>query len=124
MALWDTVKKGAEEGFEALKESMAVFVAEAGKQGKIIKKRVELSSVQSNVRKTFIRLGSLTYDLHGRRDPQILDNTEVKELIEQIDVYKARVRAIELEIEAMKREEGSKTPPEATDQESPPQSQN
>ena len=103
---------------------MALFVAEAGKQGKIIKKRVELSSVQNNVRKAFIRLGSLTYDLHGRREAQILDDTEVKDLISQIDVFKARVREIELEIEAMKREEGPKTPPEATDKESPPQSQN
>jgi len=124
MALWDTVKKGAEEGFEALKEGMASFMAEAGKQGKIIKKRVGLSAVQNNDRKAFIRLGGLTYDLHGRREPQILDDTEVKELIEQIDVFKARVREIELEIEAMKREEGSQTPPEAPDKESPPQSQN
>jgi len=26
MALWDQIKKGAEEGLEALKEGMAVFV--------------------------------------------------------------------------------------------------
>jgi hypothetical protein len=124
MALWDTVKKGAEEGFEALKESMAVFVAEAGKQGRIIKKRVELSSVQNNVRRTFIRLGSLTYDLHNRTEPRVLDDEEVKSLIAQIDAYKARVREIELEIEAMKNEEGSKTPPEGTGKETPPQTQN
>ncbi len=120
MALWDTVKKGAEEGFEALKGSMAQFVAEAGKQGKIIKKRVELSSVQSNVRKAFIQLGSLTYDLHSRREAVVLDDTEVQALIAQIDDYKARVREIELEIEAMKSEEGSKTPPEPPQKDSPP----
>ena len=120
MALWESVKKGAEEGFESLKESMTLFVAEAGKQGKIIRKRVELSAVQNNVRKAFIRLGTLTYDLHTRREPQVLDDTEVQDLIVEIDDYKARVREIELEIEAMKREEGSKKASEATGKEKPP----
>lgn len=120
MALWESVKKGAEEGFESLKESMTLFVAEAGKQGKIIKKRVELSAVQNNVRKAFIRLGTLTYDLHTRRETQVLDDTEVQDLITEIDDYKARVREIELEIETMKREEGSKKASEATGKEKPP----
>jgi len=108
MALWDGIKKGAEEGLEVMKEGMAIFVAEAGKQGKIIKKRVELSSLQNNVRKTFIRLGSSLYDDHSRGEKGVLEKGEVKELIAQIDQYKARVREIELEIEAIKREEGSK----------------
>jgi hypothetical protein len=120
MALWESVKKGAEEGFESLKESMTLFVAEAGKQGKIIRKRVELSAVQNNVRRAFIRLGTLTYDLHTRREPQVLDDTEIQDLIAEIDDYKARVREIELEIEAMKREEGSKKASEATGKEKPP----
>jgi hypothetical protein len=108
MALWDGMKKGAEEGLEVMKEGMALFVAEAGKQGKIIKKRVELSSLQNSVRKTFIRLGGSVYDLHNRGEEKVLEEDGVKELIAQIDEYKKRVREIELEIEEMKREEGSK----------------
>jgi DNA primase large subunit len=125
MALWDGIKKGAEEGLEAMKEGMAIFVAEAGKQGKIIKKRVELSSLQNSVRKTFIRLGSSLYDDYCRGEKAVLEKGEVRELITQIDQYKARVREIELEIEAIKREESSKaasaepgkdsTPPTAQD---------
>ena len=111
MALWDQIKKGAEEGLEALKEGMAVFVAEAGKQSKIIKKRVELSAVQNNVRKAFIRLGSVLYDLHVRGEEEIFQDAEVKDLIAQIDEYRARVREIELEIEAMKKEENSQKAP-------------
>ena len=108
MALWDGIKKGAEEGLEAMKEGMAIFVAEAGKQGKIIKKRVELSSLQSNVRRTFIRLGSFVYDGHSRGEKGVLEKDEVKEWIAQIDQCKARVREIELEIEAIKREVSTK----------------
>jgi len=110
MALWDQIKKGAEEGLEALKEGMSVFVAEAGKQSKIIKKRVELSAVQNNVRKVFIRLGSIIYDLHSRGERAFPEDPEVKDLIAQIDEYRARVREIELEIEAIKKEENSQRP--------------
>ncbi len=114
MALWDHIKKGAEEGLGVLKEGMAVFMAEAGKQSKIIKKRVELSAVQNSVRKNFIRLGSAMYDLHLRGEAEFLQDAEVKDLIAQIDEYRARVREIELEIEAAKREENSKKPSEGT----------
>jgi hypothetical protein len=112
MALWDMVKKGAEEGLEALKEGVAVFMAEAGRQSKIIKKKVELSAVQSNVGKTFIRLGSLVYDLHARGEQEVFRQEEIKNLIGLVDGYKARVREIELEIEAIKKEEKPQTPAE------------
>ena len=108
MGLWELVKKGAEEGLEALKDGVSVFMSEAGKTSRILKKRVELTSVQGNVRKTFIRLGSLAYDLHSRGEGEIYGNEEVKTLITQIEGYKTRVREIEAEIEEVKREEGRK----------------
>ncbi len=114
MALWDTIKKGAEEGLEAMKEGVAGFMAEAGRQSKIIKKKVELSSVQNNVRKTFIRLGSVVYDLHTRGEGEVFGQEEIKNLIGQVDGYKARVREIELEIEAIKKEEKPQPPAEVS----------
>ena len=112
MALWDLIKKGAEEGLEALKEGVSIFVSEAGKQSKILKKRVELSSVQNNVRKTFIRLGSLVYDMHTRGEKDVFGQADVKDLVNQIEGFKSRVREIEVEIEGIRKEEGPK-PPEA-----------
>jgi hypothetical protein len=120
MALWDMIKKGAEEGLEALKEGVAVFMAEAGRQSKIIKKKVELSAVQNNVRKTFIRLGSVVYDMHTRGEQEVFVQEEVKNLIDQVNSHKARVREIELEIEAIKKEEKNPTPAETSGKGSPP----
>ncbi|MDH4264572.1 MAG: hypothetical protein OEW45_02940 [Deltaproteobacteria bacterium] len=120
MALWDMVRKGAEEGLEALKGGVAVFMTEAGRKSKIIKKKVELSSVQNNVRKTFIRLGSAVYDIHTRGEQEVFGREDVKLLIDQVDSYKTRVREIELEIEAIKKEEGPKTPEEISGKESTP----
>jgi hypothetical protein len=120
MALWDMIKKGAEEGLEALKEGVSIFMAEAGRKSKIIKKKVELASVQNNVRKTFIQLGSVVYDINTRGEQEVFSREDVKSLIAQVDTYKARVREIELEIEAIKKEERLKTPAETSVKESPP----
>ena len=104
MSLWELIKKGAEEGLEVLKDGVAV----AGKASKILKKRVELTSVQSDVKKAFIRLGSLAYELHFKEDQEFYGNEEVKGLIAQIEDYKIRVREIEAEIETIRREERRK----------------
>lgn len=120
MALWEMIKKGAEEGLEALKEGVTILVAEAGKKSKILRKKMELSSIQNNVRKTFIRLGSAVYDFHQRGEQEVFSQAEVKSLIDQIEGHKARVREIELEIEAIKREEGPTAPTEVSGKDSAP----
>ena len=122
MSLWDLIKKGAEEGLEALKDGVSAFMAEAGKTSRILKKRVELTSVQGNVRKTFIRLGSLAYDFHSRGEREIYENEEVKSLFAQIEGYKNRVREIEAEIETIKKEEGEKGSQKKPKVKSPPPS--
>ena len=118
MTLWELIKKGAEDGLEAMKDGLSVFMAEAGKTRRLLKKRVELTSVQGDVRKAFIRLGALAYDLHSRDEKEILGHGEVKGLIAEVDACKARVREIEAEIEVLKKEEerkasqGSEQPPD------------
>ncbi len=101
MNLWEFIKKGAEEGLEVLKEGVWV----AGKTSRILKKRIELTSVQSNVKKVFIRLGSMAYELHSKGDEGFFGNEEVKDLIAQIERHKTRVREIETEVEITRRGE-------------------
>jgi hypothetical protein len=113
MTLWELIKKGAEDGLEAMKDSLSVFRDEAGKTSRILKKRVELTSVQGDVRKAFIRLGSLAYDLYSREEKEVLDHPEVKGLIAEVDGYKARVREIEAEIEVINKEEARKASQES-----------
>jgi chromosome segregation ATPase len=108
MTLWELIKKGAEDGLEAMKDGLSIFMAEAGKTSRILKKRVELTSVQGNVRKAFIHLGSVAYELQSREEPDIYAHEEVEELIAEIDGYKAKVREIEREIETIHTEEQKK----------------
>ena len=108
MTLWELIKKGAEDGLGAMKDGLTTFMSEAGRTSRILKKRVELTSVQGNVRKAFILLGSRAYDLHSRKEKDVYQNEEVQGLIAQIDGYQARVREIEAEIETIKKEEQQK----------------
>ncbi len=98
---WELIKKGAEEGLEVLKEGVSV----ASKTSKILKKEVELSSIQIHVRKAFIRLGSLAYEFHSEGGEDIYGDEEVKGLIAQIEGHKHKVRKIETEIETILRQE-------------------
>lgn len=120
MSLWDLIKRGAEEGLEALKDGVTVLMAETGKTSRILRRRVELTSVQGQVRKAFIRLGSLAYELHSRGDREILLNEEVKALLAQIEAHKARVRDIEAEIEKIIQEAKRKASEEASEKDSQP----
>ena len=104
MSLWEVIKKGAEEGMEVLKDGVSV----AGKTSKILKRRVELTSVQSNVQKLFTRLGSLAYQFDSKGEGDFYASDEVRDLVSQIEGHKIRVREIEAEIEALKREERPK----------------
>lgn len=98
---WELIKKGAEEGLEALKEG--VFVA--GETGKILKKEVELTSIQSHVRKAILQLGSLAYEFYSKEEEGFCGNREVKSLIGQIEGHKRKVREIETEIETILRQQ-------------------
>ena len=110
MNLWELIKKGAEDGLEVMKDSFTGFMSEAGRTSRILRKRVELTSVQSNVRKAFILLGSRAYDLHSGKETNIYENEEIRGMIGQIEGYKNRVSEIEAEIETIKiQEEQQKT---------------
>lgn len=120
MNLWEAIKKGGEEGLEALKDSLSVLMAETGKTSRILKRRVELTSVQGSVRRTFAQLGSLAYDLYSRGEQDLYANEEFKSLIARVEGYKTRVREIEEEIETIKREERQKMQKEKEDSEQQP----
>jgi hypothetical protein len=77
MKLWELIKKGTEEGLEMLKDGVSV----AGKTSRILRRRVELTSVQVDVRKVFTRLGSLAYEFHSKNKQDFYRDEGVKGLL-------------------------------------------
>ena len=105
MELWELIRKGAKEGLEIIKDELWV----AGKTSRILKKRVELTSVQSDVRKLFTRLGGFVYEFHSRGEQEFYRDEGVKSVISQIEGHKNGIREIEIEIETIRGEERQKS---------------
>jgi hypothetical protein len=111
--LWEDIKVGAREGLEVLKEELSKVTQELEKHGKIIKKKMDLSSIQRKVHQSFARLGSRLYELvEEGNEKTVLKDPEILKTIADIKVYKAEVEAIEDEIIRIK-EEGTQKKPEA-----------
>jgi hypothetical protein len=107
--LWDDIKEGAQEGFEVLKEEMVKLTQELEKHGKIIKKKMDLSSIQRKVHQGFSLLGSRLYELFEEgKEKTIVNDPEILKIISDIKGYKAEVEAIEDEIDKIREARGEK----------------
>jgi hypothetical protein len=103
--LWEEIMEGAREGFEVLKEEMAKLTLELEKQGKIIKKKMDLSAIQRKVHQGFSMLGSRLFELfeEGKQNTAAND-PEILKIIADIRGYKAEVEAIQEEIDRIREE--------------------
>ena len=111
--LWDDIKKNAVEGFEVLKHEMGKFSKQVESQGKIIKKKIDLSSIQRKVHQGFTKLGSLIYEkIEDGKETAFFSDPDVKAVIEEIKGYKNEVDEIETEINSIKENINVQTEPE------------
>lgn len=102
--LWEEIKKGAAEGFEVLKEEVGKLTKEVEKHGKIVKKKMDLSSIQRKVHQSFTQLGSRAYELvEEGNQGKIPDDVEFADIIARVKQYKKEVKEIEAEIEKIKK---------------------
>jgi len=111
--LWDDIKTNAVEGFEVLKDELGKFSKQVESQGKILKKKIDLSSIQRKVHQGFTKLGSLVYEqIEDGKEATVFSNSDVKATIEEIKGYKAEVDAIEKEINTIKTKMGDQPEPD------------
>jgi hypothetical protein len=105
--LWEEIKDGAREGFEVLKEEMSRLTLELEKQGKIIRKKMDLSAIQRKVHQGFSMLGSRLFELfeEGKQNTIPVD-PEILKIVSDIKGYKAEVEAIQDEIDRIREEGG------------------
>ena len=102
--LWGDIKRGASEGFGALKEELSKVAREIEKQGRIVKKKIDLSSTHRLVNHGFTRLGARIYELTEEGKSQnILKDDVVSSIISQINGHKKEVKQIEEEIDKIKK---------------------
>jgi hypothetical protein len=108
-SLWEEITEGAREGLEVFKEEMIKLTHEFERHGRLIKKKMDLSTIQRRVHLGFSMLGSRLYELiEEGKEKAIITDPEIVKILSDIKEYKAEVEAIEAEIERI-REEGSDT---------------
>jgi hypothetical protein len=107
--LWEEIKEGAREGFEVMKEEMVKLTQELEKQGKIIRKKMDLSAIQRKVHQSFSLLGSRMYELFEEgKEKTIANDPEILKTVSDIKSYKAEVEAIQDEIDRIREAGGEK----------------
>jgi DNA-binding Lrp family transcriptional regulator len=108
--LWEDIKEGARGGFEVLKEEMGKLTQELEKQGKIIKRKMDLSAIQRRVHQSFSQLGSRLYELFEEgKEKTIVTDPEIVKIIADIKGYKVEVESIEEEIDRIRETGTEKT---------------
>jgi hypothetical protein len=101
--LWEKIKKDALEGFEILKGEVAKFTKELEKHGKVVKKKMDLSSIHRKLHQNFTQLGSRVYELvEDDQQDKIQEDSEFADIVSKIKELKTEVEAIEVEIENIK----------------------
>jgi hypothetical protein len=111
--LWEDIKTNAVEGFEVLKDELGKLSKQVESQGKILRKKIDLSSIQRKVHQGFTKLGGLVYEgIEDGKQAAVFSDPDVTAAIEEIKGYKAEVDAIEREINSIKETMGDQPEPE------------
>ena len=113
--LWEDIKKGTVEGFETLKDEFSKFAKEVEKQGKIVKKKFDLSAIQRKVYQNFTELGKRTYELSEEKKTDILNDETVSTILSSINALKKEVKDIEKEIDKIRKETKSSPTPKPSE---------
>ncbi len=103
MGFWDKlkkdIKKGIDEGLEALKESTEVLKNRAGTVTDDIKKKVKVFELRQKIQAQLTELGGLIYDISADKRKNPMRDEKVQKLIEKIKKLDDQVKKLEGKIE-------------------------
>ena len=104
-SLWGKVKKGVSAG-------ASVAAEKAGELRRVGKMKLDIAGVKRDINKTFAELGGFVYHLLGReKAAKVVDQEEVKQLVERVKTLEVDLQTKEAELEAIRgqgKEEGEK----------------
>ncbi len=99
MGFWDRlkkdIKKGIDEGLEALKESTEVIKSRAEHVTDDIKKKVKVFELKQKIQAQLTELGGLVYDLQGDKRKNPLRDEKVQKVLTKINKLEEQVKKIE-----------------------------
>ncbi len=99
MGFWDKlkkdIKKGIDEGLEALKESTEVIKSRAEHVTDDIKKKVRVFELKQKIQAQLTELGGLVYDLQSDRRKNPLRDEKVQKVLARINRMDEQVKKLE-----------------------------
>jgi hypothetical protein len=123
MSFWDEVRKGLEEGAQALKKGAEAVAEKTEEAAKIAKLRYSIYTVRQGIKKDFTELGAHVFELAEQGKDPVWKDEEVLSLVEQVRDARVKIGELEKEIEAVSARMGkeptsekAETPPEETEE--------
>jgi hypothetical protein len=101
MSFWDEVRKGLEEGAQALKKGAEVVAEKTEEAAKIAKLRYNIYSVRQGIKKDFTELGAHVFELAEQGEAPVWKDEQVLSLIEQVRDARVTIGELEKEVEAV-----------------------
>ncbi len=119
MSFWDEVKKGLEEGAQALKKGAEAVAEKTEEAAKIARLRYSIYTVRQGIRKTFTELGAHVFELAERGKPSVWEDEAVLSYVQ--DVRDARQKILELEEQIRSIAQKEEPTPEGGNEEPSPE---
>ncbi|MBN1424152.1 hypothetical protein JXA88_06315 [Candidatus Fermentibacteria bacterium] len=115
MSFWDEVKKGLEEGAQALKKGAEVVAEKTEDAAKVARVRYSIYTERQSIRKAFTELGGHVFELAEHDDrPSVWEDESVLSYIQDVRDGREKIAHLEEEIRAI----GEKTDHKGAAQES------
>lgn len=104
MELWEKIKKGFYEGYEATRDGVSLFLEKTGEMSTVAQLRIKIMGLHRKIRDNFFEVGGRVYELSGKKDADVLEDEKVSELIEEVKSLEKEIEKTEKEIEEIKED--------------------
>lgn len=108
MSFWDEVKKGLEEGAQALKKGAEVVAEKTEDAAKIARLRYSIYTVRQSIRKAFTELGAHVFELAEQGKPSVWEDEAVLSYLQDVRDGREKIAALEDEIRAISEKDAQK----------------
>ena len=122
MSFWDEVKKGLEEGAQALKKGAEVVAEKTEDTAKTARLRYSIYTVRQSIRKAFTELGAHVFELAEHDKPSVWDDEAVLSYLQDVRDGRQKIAELEDEIRTVleKVDKGGRPKTEGTKEETEP----
>ncbi|MCU0610371.1 MAG: hypothetical protein MUE60_01105 [Candidatus Eisenbacteria bacterium] len=120
MSFWEEVKKGLEEGAQALKKGAEVVAEKTEEAARVARLRYSIYTVRQSIRKAFTELGAHVFELAEHGKPSVWDDGAVLSYLQDVRDGRDRIAELEDEIRVISEKSDRKvTPKEPADADVP-----